>query len=207
MPDSVDGLLLLILTMPGFFGYLWFNRLYEGCVDDVFEKIGIVVGLNVAAIGVSQYFSDVVPSDLVDGQRNISVAATFGFVAESLVILSGIAILIGAACAWLCNAPWISQALVRLRLTRKSNSKSVLADIVRSHPNSYFKFKLKTGGYVVGHPRCYSLSGDENMIFLEKAAVRGPRVQQGGAGPKEREIAGDGILFLNFEDVSYVELV
>jgi len=207
MVDSVEGLLILILTMPGFLGYLCLNRLREGCVDDVFEKIGIVVGLNVTALILAQLFVSVLPPNLLDANQNLTLAGTTAFVARSLLILTLISIVLGIAFAMLGNAKWASTLFMRLGLTRKSNSKSVVADVIRTHPNSYFKFIFKSGGYIMGHPRCYSLDGDECVVFLEKAAIRTKRNSSGGPASARRMVGGPGVMLVNFDDVKYIELL
>lgn len=207
MVDSVEGLLILVLTMPGFLGYLCFNRLREGCVADVFEKIGIVVGLNVAALIIAQFFLSALPPNLLDADQNLTLGGTTAFAARSLFVLTAISVALGAAFAMLGNAKWVSAILLRIGLTRKSSSKSVIADVIRSHPSSYFKFTFKSGGYVMGHPRSYSLDGDECVVFLEKAAIRTKRSEPGGETPARRMVSGPGIMLLNFDDVKYVELI
>ena len=204
MVDSVQGLLILILTMPGFLGYLCFNRLSDGCVDDAFEKVGIVVGLNVGAILVGSFFGFALPANLLDATHNLTASGVFEFVGRSLAMLTGLAVGLGALFAALGNWRWLSALLVRLRVTRRSSAHSVLADVIRTHPDSFFRVYFKNGNYVVGHPRCYSLDGEETMLFMDRAAVSG---RTGTGKTTQRPVTGAGIVLLNFEDVSYVELV
>ena len=207
MVDSVEGLLILVLTMPGFFGYLCFNRLREGCIEDAFEKIGIVVGLNVAALIIAQFFVSALPPNLLDADQNLTLGGTTAFVARSLFVLTAISVALGAAFAMLGNAKWLSAFLLKIGITRKSSSRSIIADVIRSHPDSYFKFSFKSGGYVMGHPRCYSLDGEECMVFLEKAAIRSKRSDPAANAPARRIVGGPGVMLLNFDEVKYVELI
>ena len=86
-------------------------------------------------------------------------------------------------------------------------STSVLADVICTHPDCYLKFRLKSGGYVIGHPRKYSLHGKEECIFLDNAARRPPKPSAGGNQPPEVPIGGHGIILLKFDDVSAVEVL
>lgn len=205
MVDSIQGLLILVLTMPGFFGYLCFNRFSDGCVDDAFEKIGIVVGLNVGAIFVATLLGHALPANLLETPENLRFEGVLSYVAGSLVTLTIIAVALGWMFAALVNWSWLSNVLVRMRLTRKSGAHSVLADVIRSHPDSFFRLYLKGGGYVSGHPRRYSLDGKETMLFLDKAAIGKQSAEDGKWS--QRTVHGAGIVLLNFEEVGYVELV
>jgi len=205
MVDSVQGLLLLVLTMPGFFGYLWFNLIYEGCIEDTFEKVGIVVGLNTAALVVAQLLGMRLPVDLFGAEQQATIAGTVEFVARHLLFLSLIATVLGMLIALMSNSKRLSRLLRSWGLTRKSNANSILADVIREHPDRYFRVRFKDGGYVIGHPRVYSLDGEQAMLFLADAAVR-PRGAAGQPMPVERELP-DGVMLLGFDEIRYVELV
>ena len=206
MVDSVQGLLVLVLTMPGFLGYLCFNRLSDGCVEDGFEKVGIVVGLNVGALMIGSLLGLGLPDNLLDQTQNLTLAGVVRFVVRGLTVLTAIALALGALFAMLGNWRRLSVFLVRLGLTRKSSARSVIADVIRTHPDSFFRLYLKSGGYVVGHPRCYCLDGKESALFLERAAI-GHKGTQAGAKWQQRGAEGAGVMVLTFDDISYVELV
>jgi hypothetical protein len=204
---SLEGLLILVLTLPGFLGYLCFSRLYEGCIEDVFEKVGIVVALNVTSLILVQLVIEVLPAALVDIQQKLTLSGTTTFASRSLIVLSVVSVLIGGVFAAACNSKTISRGLLSIGLTRKSNSRSVLADVIRSHPDCFLKFNFKEGGYVLGHPLYYSLDGEECIIFLEKAAIRPKASETKGKASARRVVQGPGVMLMNFDSVQHVELL
>jgi hypothetical protein len=202
MVDSVQGLLILVLTMPGFFGYLCFNRLSHSCIEDTFEKVGIVVGLNVGAVLIGALLGFALP-DLLDQTQNLTLPGVVEFVARGLVLLTAISLALGALFAVIGNSRWISDLLRRSRLTRKTGAGSVVAAVLAKYPDGFLRVYLKNGGYVVGHPLCYSLDGKDNALFLERAAIG---VKKAGSEWSQRP-ADLGVMLLSFDEVSFVELV
>lgn len=205
MPDSTQAILILVITLPGFLGYLLFNRLSSRCIEDAFEKVGFVVLFNVTsifvvrALNLNDPFGDFKSSEL-------SYNDVTSFVTSSFIILSAITALTAILLAFALDSKIVSDLLIKSRLTRKTSSKSVVADVIRTHPDCFMKFRFKGGGYVVGHPRRYCLDGSESVIFLEKAARR-PAKQGTQAQRPLEDIGGPGVLILNFDDISLVEVL
>jgi hypothetical protein len=129
------------------------------------------------------------------------------FVTNLLLPLSAISIALAVAAAFALNKGWLQNLMVRAGITNKTSHSSVLADVICSYPDCYLKFRFKSGGYVIGHPRKFSLDGKDDCIFLENAARRPARPMPGATQPPEQPVVGPGILLLGFDDVSAVEVL
>jgi hypothetical protein len=206
MPDSSQGMFILVLTMPGFLGYLAFSKIYRLRIDDSVEKVGYIVGLNIFSLSIVSLFydfSEFLKSDF----SNIGAKNVVYFVNQLMLATSICSVAIGTAIAVVLNGNWIQNFLNQNRVTPKTAHGSVLADIIANYPDAFFKVRFKSGGHVTGFPRKYPLDGEENMIFLTKALRRPSRVTQEQKQPPEYEINGPGILLVNFDDVSCIEVL
>jgi hypothetical protein len=206
MPESSQTLVVAIFTLPGVLGYFAFASIYRREVGDNFEKASLVAIFDLSAIIILSFFHDV-SSLSAAAQAKLTYSAIETFVTNLLLPLSLISVVIAVVAAFFFNKGWLQSALVSAGITNKTSYSSVLADVICSYPDCYLKFRLKSGGYVIGHPRKFSLHGKEDCIFLENAARRPPRPAPGANQPAEVPIDGQGILILKFDDVSVVEVL
>ena len=205
MPDSMQAIFILVLTLPGFLGYLVFNRLAVGSFDDAFEKVGCVILFNVLAITLLTLLNVANPIGGFNA-ATLTYANMVSFSRTIFPLLSLICALLAVIAALILNSDVVSRFLITHGLTRKSSNRSVLADVVAAHRDCFMKVRFKSGGYVIGHPRRYSLDGEENALFLDKAARRPPK-EAGLAQPLEYEIEGPGVLLVNFDDILVIEVL
>lgn len=204
MPGSAEALLIALLLMPGCFGYFLFTRIYNGKISDTFDKTVAVIVLNVASIAIYTAFQSASglklilksPSDFPELVRQSAI---------TLSTLSLIAISIGTVAAAAANSATLSKFIRRAGVTRRGHQPAIITATIAEHPDAFLKFRFKSGGYVVGHPKFYSLHGEECCIFLCKAARRAPK----GTNKKQpAEYAVEhGILLLNFDDILCVEVL
>ncbi|MFM2410876.1 MAG: hypothetical protein RL481_1704 [Pseudomonadota bacterium] len=206
MPESAQSIFILILTMPGFLGYLAYSKIYRLKVEDNIEKIGYIVGFNVFSLFFSSLFFDI-NTFLSADFDNLGASDVVGYVNGLFFACSACSIIVGVLLAIVLNNGKIQKFLTARRITPKTGHASVLADVIASHPDAYFKIRFKSGGHVTGFPRKYSLDGGETMIFLSKAVRRPPKSPNGDKQPPEYEIQGPGILMTNFDDVTCIEVV
>jgi hypothetical protein len=206
MPESSQTLIIAIFTLPGVLGYFSFASIYRREIGDNFEKVSLVAIFDLLAIILLSLVYDV---SSISGatQSNLTYAAVQTFVTQLLLPLSSISVVVAALAAFFFNKSWLQNALVSAGITNKTSYSSVLADVICSYPDCYLKFRLKSGGYVIGHPRKYSLHGKEDCIFLDNAARRPARPAPGIAQPPEVPVEGRGILLLKFDDVAVVEVL
>jgi hypothetical protein len=206
MPESSQTLLIVIFTLPGVLGYFVFASLYRREISDNFDKVSLVAIFDLVAIVILSIVLDV-SSLSVATQSTLAFDAVQEFVTDLLLPLSIISILVAVAAAYILNKSWLQNRLIKLGITNKTSYSSVLADVICSYPDCYLKFRMKSGGYVIGHPRKFSLDGKEDCIFLDNAARRPPRPNPGANQPPEAAIEGHGVLILSFDDVSAVEVL
>jgi hypothetical protein len=206
MPETSQTLLIAIFTLPGVLGYFAFTSVYRREIADNFEKVSLVAIFDLLAIIVLGLFRDI-SSLSAATQSQLTYPAVEIFVTKLLLPLSLISVVIAVIAAFAFNRAWLQNALVRTGITNKTSYSSVLADVICSYPDCYLKFRLKSGGYVIGHPRKFSLDGKQECIFLDNAARRPPRPASGVDQPAEVPVSGHGLLLLNFDDVSVVEVL
>jgi len=204
MPGSAEALLIALLLMPGCFGYFAFTRIYNGKISDSFDKTVSVIVINITSIGVYTIFRSTA------GLRFILPSATdFPTLVQqsgiALISLSVISVTVGAAAATAANSRTISGWIRDAGITRRGHQPAIITATIAEYPDAFLKFRFKSGGYVIGHPRFYSLHGEECCIFLCKAARRAPKAASGGQ-PAEYSVE-HGILLLNFDDVLCVEVL
>jgi Family of unknown function (DUF6338) len=206
MPDSIQSLLIFILFAPGFLGYLVFSKLYCREIQDNIEKLSYVfvfnllslVSINAISSGVSKLTKyNLSSSDLKVAEQ---------FIQTLLLPLSASSIVFAVTFAITLNKGVFQRFLVEIGATKKSHYSSVLTDVICTYPDSYFKIRFKDGAYVIGHPRRYSINGDEQILFLGNAARRPPRGTK-GPQPPEKPIKGEGVMLLNFDEVQCVEIL
>jgi hypothetical protein len=114
---------------------------------------------------------------------------------------------LGVLFGWIANWQIFSKFLILLGASSKAGHAAVVAAAIRRHPESYFRIRLKSGGYLLGHPILYSLDGEEPCLFLEKAAFRRARPDRRHSLPVQIDINGPGIIVVNFDEVLFIELV
>ncbi|MBN8832480.1 MAG: hypothetical protein J0G94_18110 [Sphingomonadales bacterium] len=205
MPDTMQAIFILVLTLPGFLGYLVFNRLRIGKFEDAFEKIGCVILFNVLAIVALGLLNIDNPlGNFKSAALTYADMVAFGRTVFPLLTL--FSALFAIAAALILNSDKVSYYLIKAGLTRRSSHVSVIADVIAAHPDCFMKFRYKSGGYVIGHPRRYSLDGGESAIFLSKAARRPPK-SPCTPQPPEKAIEGPGVLLVNFDDILAVEIL
>lgn len=206
MPESSQTLLVAAFTLPGIIGYLIFASLFRREIGDNFEKLSIVAILDLSAIILLSAISDISSLNAVTTEK-ITFEFIVIFVTKLLAPLTLISVVCAVLVAHILNRNWIQSKLVKIGITNKTSYSSVLSDVICSYPDAFMKFRLKSGGYIIGHPRKYSLHGKECVIFLDQAARRPARRATGLPQPPEVAIAGQGVLLLDFSDVECVEVL
>jgi len=206
VPDSAQGLFLLVLTMPGIVGFFVFSHMYCNRIESSFDKFGYIVLLNIVGVLGASIFFDLALLARIRYDA-ISFADISEFTIKLMLPLTACSSMAGALLAFVGNAGRVQRFLIKQGLTRKTAHGSVLADVIATYPDAYLKVRFKGGGYVIGHPRKYSLMGDEHYLFLEKAARRPPRPNDSAPQPPEAAIDGPGILLLSFDEVACVEVL
>lgn len=206
MLENSQALVIAVFTLPGVVGYLAFASIYRREVGDNFEKLSLVAIFDLLAIIVLSAFRDV-SSVSVATHTELTYFEIESFVTSLLLPLCAISIALAVASAFALNKGWLQNLMIRAGITNKTSHSSVLADVICSHPDCYLKFRFKSGGYVIGHPRKFSLDGKDDCIFLDNAARRPARPMPGANQPPEQPVAGHGILLLGFDDVSAVEVL
>lgn len=205
MPDSAEALLIAFLLMPGCFGYFVFSRVYNGQITDTFDKTISVIIFNIVALFAYGLLWPIQSLDfrmakLSDFPQLVSFSAmalaTLCAISAAFAIVAGIS----------ANSRKIAGAALRLGFTLRGHQPSVLAAVIAEHPSAFFKVRFKSGGHVTGHPRLYSLQGDECCLYLEKARRRAPRKNDTSPQPPEYAV-DNGVLLVNFDDILCVELV
>ncbi len=214
MPDSANGLYILILTLPGFIGYAVFNFVSHRKIKQTIDSVGFIVLINCISLALNAYGFNRLSTPLTIGLEGKQLVLNIEFVATflRLAMLSGT---LGFVLACVGNVQKIETALFKFGIGRKTGSNSLIADVICLNPDVYFRIWFKSGEYVVGHPIRYSLDGDENAIFLEKALHR-PAVVSEAVGwnrksvlrtPKERTIDGPGVLIISYDDIRWIEVL
>lgn len=206
MPTSFEALFVLVLILPGCLGYFSFTRLYNGRIEDSVDKLVCIGVLNVVPLLLLGWLTK---TDIwaAPGVAPADLEHLGAFVRGTLFYLSALSVVIGGAAGALANFRPIQHLMIRGGLTRRTQDSSVLASVIASNSDAYMKFRFKSGGYVIGHPRLYSLSGDDTVIFLAKAARRPAKAAAGQPQPAEYSVEGPGILLLNFDEVLCVEVM
>jgi hypothetical protein len=205
LPDTSSAIIIILITLPGFVGYLCFAKIYCRKVEDTIEKVAYIVLFNALSLSVLSLFIDVsviASIDFAKGNFPSVVHSAQG----TLSALSAVAAIIGIGLAAALNLKAVDAFFLRCGLTRKTGHESVLSDVIRTNSTAFWKVRFKSGGYVIGHPRRYSLDGDEEMLFLCKAARRPARIGDKPQQP-EYEIEGPGVLIVKFDDVAVIELL
>src|ERR1044071_8021088 len=59
MPDSSQGLFIIVITMPGIIGLFVFSHLYCNRIESSFDKISYIVLLNIMAVIEASVLFDV----------------------------------------------------------------------------------------------------------------------------------------------------
>jgi hypothetical protein len=205
MPTSLEALFVLVLVFPGCLGYFSFTQLYNGRIEDSVDKLVCIGVLNVLPLLL---FGWLTKTDIwAEGRAPADLEHLGAFVRGTLFYLSALSVVIGGVTGALANWRPVHYLMIRGRLTRRTQDSSVLASVIASNSDAYMKFRFKSGGYVIGHPRLYSLSGDETAIFLANAARRPAKAAAGQPQPAEYPVEGPGILLLDFDDVLCVEVM
>ena len=205
MPDSLEAVFVLLILLPGCFGYFAFSRIYNKKIDDNINKIIYIALFNVLSLLILALFKRVIVFEAANISQ-INARDIEGLIYGNLFLLSLIAFALGVVAALIGNWSGLQSLLTERGLTKRSQHPAVLAAVIAAHQDCYMRFRFKTGGYIVGCPRLYSLQGEEAVIFLGKAAYRGVKPDSAGK-LTQHSVDGPGIMLLNFDDVKFVEVL
>ena len=206
MPVSAEQVFLLIVILPGFLGYFAFSHLYCREIEDVIDKFCYIILFNLIPLLLLSWVEGKGAIPKIELSR-IGTDQIVGYVSSVLLILCFVSLVFGAACAAIGNTGRVQKIFRTMGWTKKTSYSSVLADVICSHPDAFLKVRFKSGGYIIGHPRKYSMHGKEEVLFIADAARRPARRGSDVPQPLERSVDGPGILLLKFDDVSYVEVL
>jgi hypothetical protein len=206
MPESMQALAIALFCLPGFVGYSVFSRLYCREIEQAFDKVSWIFLINILSISVLGQFRSVPFLNLLPEGKFFAYGIAF-FINQLLLPLSFIAALIGVFLSLVLSSSFIQGYLIKLKFTVKTRHGSVISDVIKNNPDAYFKIRFNNGGYVIGHPRKYSLHGDEQYLFLGNALRRPKRKSEADSQPPARQIDGPGVLILNFDNVECVEVI
>lgn len=205
MPSTFSAIAIMVFLSPGFLGYFIFSKIYSNRIQDNFEKISYIFIFNTLSFmvyyfvdfaGLSNFLriQEVAPTDL----RDFLLMAGL-----PLIVFSS---LIAIVFASLANSNKLQKVLLEVGVTNVSGHGSVLTDVIKNNPDSFFKVILKDGTQIIGHPSRYSLFGDENFLFLRKSAYRS-KSQNAYRAARVKEVDGPGVLLLGFQDILFVEVM
>ena len=207
MPDSIQALLVLVLILPGCLGYFAFTGIYNGKIEDNVSKVVYIALLNLLPILIYGWITKQNVWNAAAGSAGLELNNVVSYVHSALFRLSVVSVILGIVAGLLGNWRPLQSWLIRGQLTRRNQDSSVLASLIHQQPDAFFKFRFKSGGYVIGHPKLYSLSGEEQVIFLDKAARRPAKPSSDKPQPPEYAVEGAGIVLVNFDDVQCVEVL
>lgn len=205
MAEANTSLGLAIALLPGFVGYVFFQLILEKTIEDTFYKFSITVLIAAISSPVASFILH--QFNIAETQIDVAKEDLANSLGISFFVRSVISILTGIILGVICNSKYASKLAIRFGMTSKSGHSALICAVLDEYPDAFFRFRFKDGGYIVGHPKFYSLDGTERSLMLEKVAIRKKRPDGGGPVPKQALATGPGVIIFDFDDVQYVEVL